>query len=120
MQQTKLRQLQKILAMMALCHRYLQADQKNLLTGACNPWSSLKADAEKRVELRTRVMARLKAYYAKKCFGLYLASLQEVENQPPEKPIKLNTDAGWNPEGVRRNNELIIYGPNRNLNALPA
>ena len=119
-EQLKLKQLEKVLDMMHRCNRYLDGDKKVLQTEACNWLPTLKADAEKRVELRTRVLRRLSAYYAKKCFGLYLASLQMAENEHTEPPFKLNTEAGWNPDGVRYNNELLIYGVHRDINAVRA
>ena len=116
----KLSQLQKIQTMLTLCQQYVDGDKKTLQTDACNWLPTLKHEVQQRVEFRTHVLRRLKAYYAKKCFQLYLASLQAVELQQPEIPLKLNTDAGWSPEGVKRNNELIIYGTQNHQNPIRA
>ena len=116
----KLEQLVKILELIDRCQRYLEGDKKTLRTEACNWLPSLKTNAEKRIAMRTQVITRLRAYYAKKCFQLYLAALQGVEDKQPDTPLKLNSDAGWNPDGVRHNNELLIYGPTGDQNALRA
>jgi hypothetical protein len=72
-------QLEKITDMIILCQRYLDADNKTLNSEACSWLHELRRATQHRIEIRTRALARLKTYYAKKAFALAAVAYDEVQ-----------------------------------------